>query len=51
VLGHIDPTDPKASPIKLEVNLPVEWNGRSVQYGGGGFNGTLISGLGLPPTN
>src|SRR5205085_7537067 len=26
----------------------VEWNGRSLQYGGGGFNGVLISGLGLP---
>jgi hypothetical protein len=49
VLGHIEPTDPKAPPINFEVNLPVEWNGRSVQYGGGGFNGTLITGLGLPP--
>src|SRR5450755_409017 len=50
VLGHIEPTDIKAPPIKFEVNLPVEWNGRSVQYGGGGFNGTLITGLGLPPS-
>jgi hypothetical protein len=49
VLGHIDPADPKAPPIKFQVNLPVEWNGRSVQYGGGGFNGVLITGLGLPP--
>lgn len=49
VLGHIDPTDPKAPPIKFEVNLPVEWNDRSLQYGGGGFNGVLITGLGLPP--
>src|SRR6266700_884605 len=49
VLGHIEPTDPKAPPIKFEVNLPVEWNGRSVQYGGGGVNCTLITGLGLPP--
>src|SRR5260370_24310897 len=49
VLGHIEQTDAKAPPIKLEVNLPVEWNGRSVQYGGGGFNGTLITGLGRPP--
>jgi feruloyl esterase len=49
VLGHIEPTDLNAPPIKFEVNLPVEWNGRSVQYGGGGFNGTLITGLGLPP--
>ncbi|MBR0863156.1 hypothetical protein ACVIWV_000064 [Bradyrhizobium diazoefficiens] len=49
VLGHIDPVDPKAPPIKFQVNLPVEWNGRSVQYGGGGFNGVLITGLSLPP--
>ena len=49
VLGHIDPTDPNAPPIKFEVNLPTEWNGRSLQYGGGGFNGVLITGLALPP--
>ncbi|MGY8666746.1 tannase/feruloyl esterase family alpha/beta hydrolase [Bradyrhizobium sp. UFLA05-109] len=49
VLGHIEPVDPKAPPIKFQLNLPVEWNGRSVQYGGGGFNGVLITGLGLPP--
>lgn len=48
VLGHIEPADPKAPPIKFEVNLPVEWNGRSLQYGGGGFNGVLITGLALP---
>jgi hypothetical protein len=49
VLGHIDASDPKAPPIKFEVNLPAEWNNRSLQYGGGGFNGVLITGLGLPP--
>ena len=49
VLGHIEPVDRKAPPIKFQVNLPVEWNGRSLQYGGGGFNGVLITGLGLPP--
>ena len=49
MLGHIEPVDPKAPPVKFQVNLPVEWNGRSVQYGGGGFNGVLITGLGLPP--
>ena len=49
VLGHIDPTDPKAPPIRFQLNLPLQWNGRSVQYGGGGFNGVLITGLALPP--
>jgi hypothetical protein len=49
VLGHIEPGDPKAPPIRFQVNLPLRWNGRSVQYGGGGFNGVLITGVGLPP--
>jgi feruloyl esterase len=48
VLGHIEPTDPKAPAIRFELNLPLQWNGRSVQYGGGGFNGVLITGVGLP---
>mgnify|MGYP002078174975 FL=1 len=37
VIGRIEPSDPKAPPIRFQVNLPVEWNGRSLQYGGGGF--------------
>jgi len=49
LLGQIDPTDPKAPPIRFQLNLPLQWNGRSVQYGGGGFNGVLITGVGLPP--
>jgi hypothetical protein len=49
VLGHIEPGDPKAPPIRFQLNLPLRWNGRSVQYGGGGFNGVLITGVGLPP--
>lgn len=49
VLGRIAPVDPKADPILFQVNLPDQWNGRSVQFGGGGFNGVLITGLGLVP--
>lgn len=49
VLGRIAPVDPAAPPILFQVNLPASWNGRSVQYGGGGFNGTLINAIGLPP--
>jgi hypothetical protein len=49
VLGHIEPNDPKAPPIRFQVNLPLQWNVRSVQYGAGGFNGALITGVGLPP--
>ena len=49
VIGSIAPVDPKADPIRFQVNLPANWNGRSLQYGGGGFNGTLVDGLGLLP--
>jgi hypothetical protein len=44
LLGHISPRDPSAPDINFQINLPVRWNGRSVQYGGGGFNGVLITG-------
>lgn len=49
VLGRIAPLDAAAPPILFQVNLPLAWNGRSVQYGGGGFNGVLITGLALVP--
>jgi feruloyl esterase len=45
VLGEIAPLDPAAPPVRFEVNLPEQWNGKAVQYGGGGFNGVLITGL------
>jgi feruloyl esterase len=45
VLGEIAPLDPAAPPIRFEVNLPEQWNGKAVQYDGGGFNGVLITGL------
>ncbi|MDO4178062.1 MAG: tannase/feruloyl esterase family alpha/beta hydrolase [Phascolarctobacterium sp.] len=46
VLGKILPVDKNAPVINFEVNLPLGWNGKLVQFGGGGFNGHLISGLG-----
>jgi hypothetical protein len=45
VLGAVQPTDPNAPPVNFEVNLPADWNGKAVQYGGGGSNGVLITGL------
>jgi hypothetical protein len=45
VLGSIAPVDPAAPPVRFEVNLPLQWNGKALQYGGGGTNGTLITGL------
>jgi hypothetical protein len=45
LLGEILPLDPAAPPIRFEANLPEQWNGKAVQYGGGGLNGVLITGL------
>jgi feruloyl esterase len=45
VLGAVAPVDPNAPPVNFEVNLPSDWNGKAVQYGGGGSNGVLITGL------
>jgi pimeloyl-ACP methyl ester carboxylesterase len=45
ILGSIAPVDRNAPPINFEVNLPTQWNGKAVQYGGGGSNGVLITGL------
>ncbi|GAC1600309.1 MAG: tannase/feruloyl esterase family alpha/beta hydrolase [Ramlibacter sp.] len=47
VTAEIDPLDRSAPPIKLEVNLPEAWNGKALMYGGGGFNGSLLSSPGL----
>ena len=46
VLGAIHPVDPTAPDIKFEVNLPTKWNNRMLQMGGGGFDGSLVTGLG-----
>jgi hypothetical protein len=48
VLVDIRPTDPTAPVIKSQVNLPTEWNGKKMQFGGGGYNGTLQNALGSP---
>lgn len=45
VLGTIAPLDPQAQLINFQVNLPIDWNGKAVQYGGGGYNGTLVTGM------
>ncbi|HET7795336.1 MAG TPA: tannase/feruloyl esterase family alpha/beta hydrolase [Rhizobacter sp.] len=50
VLGRIAPFEPSAPPILFQLNLPIEWNGRAVQFGGAGFNGRLVTGTGLQPS-
>jgi feruloyl esterase len=46
VLGSIHPVDPLAPPIRFQINLPTTWNNRSLQMGGGGFDGSVVTGLG-----
>ncbi len=50
VLGEIAPVSAGAQGIRFEVNLPAGWNGKAVQFGGGGFDGALktADGLGVP---
>ena len=46
VIGAIMPVDASAPSITFQLNLPTDWNGKALQFGGGGFNGTLVTGLG-----
>jgi feruloyl esterase len=43
--GLIQPVDPAASAIRFQVNLPDRWNQRMLQFGGGGTNGSVVTGL------
>lgn len=47
VLGAILPVDPAAPRILFQANLPATWNGRALQYGGGGCNGRIPNTTGL----
>lgn len=44
VKGRIAPVG-DAPDIGFQINLPAEWNRKVVQYGGGGYNGVVVSGL------
>ncbi len=46
VKGMIAPVDANAPGIEFEVNLPSRWNLKALQMGGGGYDGTLVTGLG-----
>lgn len=46
VLGAIAPIDPTAPSINFQVSLPTDWNFRSMHFGGGGFNGSVVTGVG-----
>jgi feruloyl esterase len=45
VTGIIKPHNPTSPAMEFQVNLPSSWNRRALQMGGGGYNGTLVTGL------
>lgn len=46
VTGTIRNATASTAVFEFEVNLPNTWNGRALQMGGGGYDGTLVNGLG-----
>ena len=49
VQGDINPVDATAPKIKFQVNLPADWNRKAMMFGGGGYNGTIATGVGNVP--
>jgi feruloyl esterase len=41
LMGLISPVDKTAPDIKFQVNIPKDWNQKAVQFGGGGYNGSI----------
>ena len=51
VLGTIAPVDAtKGDPISFRVNLPSTWNTKAMQFGGSGYNGSVVAATGLAPS-
>lgn len=46
VKGMVRPAGATAPGVEFQVNLPTQWNRRALQMGGGGYDGTLVTGLG-----
>jgi len=45
VTGIVKPRNPGSPNLEFEVNLPAAWNRRALQMGGGGYDGSLVTGL------
>jgi pimeloyl-ACP methyl ester carboxylesterase len=50
VMGRIHPVDSAADDIRFELNLPEQWNGKALQFGGGTFDGYLAAAAGTGRT-
>ncbi|MBB5404923.1 tannase/feruloyl esterase family alpha/beta hydrolase [Paraburkholderia youngii] len=49
ITGRIKALNPTTPDIRFDLNLPRRWNGRALQIGGGGYNGVVVSGIGVMP--
>lgn len=49
VTGAIRPVTAQAPEIRFQVNLPTRWNGKAVQFGGGGYDGVIPDTVGVGP--
>jgi hypothetical protein len=49
VTGSIKALQPGTPDVHFDLNLPVRWNGRALQIGGGGYDGVVVSGTGVTP--
>lgn len=45
VTGIVKPRHAGSPDLEFEVNLPLNWNRRALQMGGGGYDGSLVTGL------
>ena len=45
VTGVIKNHTASTAVFEFEVNLPMAWNGKALQMGGGGYDGSLVTGL------
>src|SRR5215831_14130949 len=45
VTGIVKPRNSDSPNLEFEVNLPLTWNRRALQMGGGGYDGSLVTGL------
>jgi pimeloyl-ACP methyl ester carboxylesterase len=45
VTGIVKPHNPTSPNLQFEVNLPLAWNRRALQMGGGGYDGSVVTGL------
>ncbi|RFU43869.1 tannase/feruloyl esterase family alpha/beta hydrolase [Paraburkholderia sp. DHOC27] len=49
VTGSIKAILASTPDIHFDLNLPLNWNGRALQIGGGGYDGVVVSGIGVTP--